>query len=321
MQPNPNRILTAPWVLAALAHAGCFTSELDPDALEAFACEVDDDCPGSQICNVDVCTLEERIPRVFVTAPEPNQIFEHSSFSSENTFVVRFRSNLLAHGDASIGGSVLVTLDNAVQIVDGVELEGDVALPFVISPTPGAHYLALESLDTHGTPFRNPEASFRTLFWLDDGNPHVAVFDPWPGAEIPADALSFVATVHALDFKLQASGGVVAEDQGHAHIHIGGAFPDCVEDPVCDSSYVARLDRASSPPGGIARLSAATGETRTLAPAVPGPTTLTAILRNNDHTPYYMPFVPITDDDGDVIGAEQEGELFYISIPIVRVAD
>src|SRR5690606_7198207 len=142
------------------------------------------------------------------------------------------------------------------------------------------HRMSLQALRPDGRPFPNPEANFRSVFWLDDGAPHVAITDPWPGARLPPGPTALRPTVQTLNFTLAHAGGQKQAGVGHAHLHYDDVFPTCTDDPTCDCSQFALADQVTTPGGGDPRITTATtmgGSIPDRPPGVGG--TLTAILR------------------------------------------
>jgi len=299
-----------PMSLAFAATLGCFTSELDPDADGVFACSIDADCPDDQVCAGSVCTTPANVVVVNVTSPEPNQVFTAAQFPAP-LLAIRLSSTieLTVPGSPVRPGSGFLRLvvDGQVRDLTRGNVGSGLVETFTIEDTPGAHRIALQAFDSTGRLYPNPEATFRTLFWLDDGAPHVAFIDPWPGQTFSTQATTLTPTVHALNFELREPQPVRRDGEGHAHLHYEATFPECVDDPVCDVDYFSLIDTPLSDVGSE-QISVARSSRGTLpAVTMTGTDTLSAILRHHDHSVYIHP-----DDEG--------GHIVVDTIDIVRVA-
>lgn len=291
-----------------LALGGCYAAELDETADALFACEVsgdadeaDADCPGSLRCNGRVCV--ERLPTVSVLSPEPLQ-----ALTMDEAAVITLQVSGLTFStdaDDAGGGFLRVTLDDeSVDI-----LAGDLTRPLVVEEltvptTPGPHRIRAQAIRVDGTPFDNDGASSAQVFWRNDLQPHVAIISPWPGSEFELQPDGLVdVEVAMLNFFYGQTDTDLTDDIGHIHVYYDDEFPACAEDIICDAGYIGVISAAPEEVGS--RLN--TLSEGLLLPESPAAeTTLTAVLRQNDHSPF-------TKTDGEL-------DLVIDTVPISRVA-
>ncbi len=296
-------------VLCVLAVGGCFSTDLDPNIEGAFACSIDDDCPDGQACDGLRCLTPENVPVVRVLSPEPDppQVFSVEEFPADGRIEVRIQGNLTfaeSPDDTTPGsGFVQLIVDGTMQEVRSGPLSGGLGVTATIDPTPGPHRIAVKAVRANGVPYAGPQSTATALFWIDDGEPAVAIVDPWPGEEFPLGTPTIDVTVATLNFTMREAEMTRTEGIGHAHVYYDDVFPACADDPMCDPGY---LTIVNPPRGTTDDLASA----QIVLPESAATTaTLTAVLRNDDHTPYRFPF-------GDPMGA-----LVFDTIPIARVAD
>ncbi|MBV1861415.1 MAG: hypothetical protein KUG77_23550 [Nannocystaceae bacterium] len=293
----------------SLTLGGCYAAELDETVDALFACEVsgladeaDVDCPGSLRCNGRVCV--ERLPTVSVLSPESLQVLP----LDEEVVVALQVSGLTFSSDEDDagGGFIRVTLDDeSIDILAG-DLTGTLVVENLTVPTgAGAHRIRAQAMRVDGTPFDNDGASSAQVFWRNDGNPHVAITSPWPGSEfeLQPDGLIDVE-VAMLNFSYGQPDTALAEGTGHVHVYYDDEFPECAQDIICDAGYIGVVSAA--PEQAALRLT--TLSEGILLPESPAAeTTLTAVLRQNDHSPF-------TNVQGEL-------ELVIDTVPISRIAD
>jgi len=315
----------------AVVLGGCFTTELDPDAPGVFVCTEPSDCPSGLQCNGEVCTTAADFVSVGITNPEPNQLIDFATFGSEIS--VQFNSTLQlvpAGSPADPGvGFLRLRVDDETRDISAGDASAGLSELFVLQRRPGAHRMSLAAFRPDGRPYPNPESTFRALFWLDDGEPHVALFDPWPGQVLPLEAIVLQPTIHTLNFALVPHGGAKAAGTGHAHFLYDVALPECANDPECDCSQFGLTDQILPPPGGggESRLSAAT----TTGGSIPSRSTrveetVSTILRHVDHYKYRHPFVLGPEDELetalycglDPIKGQSDGRLVFDTVPVIR---
>lgn len=148
--------------------------------------------------------------------------------------------------------------------------------------TPGAHRIAVQVFRADGSPFGNAEASDRHVFWIDDGQPHVAITEPWPGTEFVSNTTDPVNVQAALlNFRYGIINDSQVENEGHVHVYYDETFPECGRDTNgCDKRYIGVISAA---PEQSAAKPVELGAAVTLPTAGAGPGTLTAVLRRNNH--------------------------------------
>lgn len=293
----------------SLSLGGCYSAELDETADALFACEVsevadeaDVDCPGSLRCNGRVCV--ERLPTISVLSPESLQALP----LDEEVVVTLQVSGLTFSSDADDagGGFIRVTLDDeSIDILAGDLTRPLVVENLVVPGDAGAHRISAQAMRVDGTPFDNDGASSAQVFWRNDGNPHIAITTPWPGSEFELQPDGLVdVEVAMLNFSYGQPDTALAESTGHVHVYYDDEFPECAEDIICDAGYIGVVSAA--PEEAALRLT--TLSEGLLLPESPATeTTLTAVLRQNDHSPF-------TNVEGEL-------ELVTDTVAISRVAN
>ena len=277
-------------VLCVLATTACFTTDLDPNAEGAFACSVDDDCPESQECDGLRCLDPEDVPVMRILSPEPDppQVFPVADFPANGQIEIRFQGNLSfaeSPDDTTPGsGFVQLIVDGAMQEVRMGPLSGGIAVTATIDPTPGPHRIAVKAVRPNGVPYGGPQSTATALFWIDDGEPAVAIVDPWPGAEFPLGTPTVDVSIATLNFTMREAEMMRLEGIGHGHVYYDDIFPACADDPMCDPGYLTIVNPPRGTTDDIASAPIVLPESAATT------ATLTAVLRNDDHSPYRFPF-------------------------------
>jgi hypothetical protein len=312
--------------VAALA-TGCFTAELDPDRGGVFACESETDCPQGHTCINTVCENEDA-PVVSILSPEPLFPFPHTDNPSLPVAFNVSASNLRLVDPSTASehvfgeGHIQIELDGKViSTLTSGPISGGIPDTLDVENTPGGHRLSAIILRNDGRPYDHERARENLLFWIDDGNPQVAITVPWPGTSFPLDSTGpvFIA-IEALNFTLNDPSNRPKEPlSGHAHAHYDVMLRGCFE-PVtlgCDDGYRqfigARTDLCGTTSGQ--------GSCTELRDGLPSSgeveTRLSVTLRHHDHDPYYHPF---TIDEGDTDGdGETEGDTGMDDDPVLVV--
>lgn len=268
-------------VLALVLIAGCFTADLDPDKSGVFACNADADCPDGRTCINARC--ETDAPAVEIRNPEDEQRFDiaGAGVGEMREVAVSIAGTLElvdpATNDAHVSGE-----GHIVLFVDGAETMTITSGPFSagisigvqVANVAGPHRVAIVARRNDGLDYDNPEATFTRLFWVDDGTPLVGIKAPWPNAGFGLDPQSIDVRVTTINFSFEAPSplGMNEPDRGHAHIYYDALFPACLSDAVCDAGYLS-----------IAQMRDAPVPTQ-LPESAETETTLTAVLRNIDHS-------------------------------------
>jgi hypothetical protein len=262
---------------------GCFTADLDPSKEGAFACMEPDgsDCPEGRMCINGRCESEG--PSVEITSPEDEEPFaiELAPPDVPREFGVRVLGNLelVPPSDEHVSGEGHVAI-----LVDGIEtttlesggLSGGITVTIEVPNRAGPHRVAAVARRNDGVDYDNPEARFTRLFWIDDGTPQVALKSPWPQSVFGLDTQVMPYSVTSLRIELAPPMPTAPIDpaRGHIHIYYDESFPGCLSDPMCDPNYIAIGDRP-----GEELMATIPSSAETTA-------TLTAVLRNIDHTLY-----------------------------------
>jgi len=277
----------------ALSTAGCYSATFDENADAVFACTITDnaepdaDCPGSMVCNGSVCV--EEAPTATVMNPEDrNAVAEGTAVTvTIQTSGFDFSSD----DDDPDAGFLQVSFDNELfEVREGAG--GLLTFEFDQPLTPGPHRIAVQVFRADGTPFGNDEASDTRLFWVDNGEPHVAITKPWPGSQFDTQSSDPVEVeVAVLNFRYGAANTDIEDGIGHVHVYYDQPFPDCAEDPTCDAGYIGVVSAAPEEAAlGLDLLSSSV----ILPEGAVGDDTLSAVLRQNDHA-------ALTNSDGDFV--------------------
>lgn len=278
--------------LGAVAMTGCYGAELDPALPGVFACEVDDDCPGDNRCDGQVCLEPDVLPTAKLLSPEDGTRLD----AGPSTISVQGTLTLVAPGvpvvpgegylEVSVGGATRQLTEGDLSVglaVDLMELVGanEVARR-------GGHRVRLRAFRSDGTPYGNPEAINREVYWVTpEANETLVTFlQPWPDEALSTAAGPVAVELATLNFAFNEANGVVTGGNGHAHVHYADMLPECTEDVDCDPGYIAI----------VAPTSGNTGNSLAAEVNFPAGTEsmveLSVVLRNNDHSPYRIPFNP-----------------------------
>ena len=276
-------------VPVALVLLACDPMEIDPSLSGVFPCERTAECPPMQTCVMATCWAETP-PRISIVSPEQEVAFPLTAqpfievvvkIDGSDLELVESRDDpFVEFGKGSI--AVLVDGDEQEVLTSG-DLEGGITLQVQVDAVAGPHRIRAVARNSAGVRYDNAEAEGRRLFWIDDGAPHVAFFNPFPGDTFPLEAEEIAVGVAALNFTLARPDGDVTEPEriGHAHVHYDERFPECTFDPVCDGDQLGMV--APSSPSSIAE------STVGLPPSAAGEASLAAVLRNGDHFAYFWP--------------------------------
>ena len=278
---------TACSVGIALA-TGCFTADLDPDKVGAFSCLDADECPEGRMCINGRCETEG--PSVEIRNPEDEDLFdvEDAAPDMPRPIMVTIAGSLelapASDEHVSGEGHVAVFVDGveAMTVTSGTFSAGLTVMIEVVN-RPGPHRVAIVARRNDGVDYDNAEASTTRLFWIDDGTPQVAVKAPWPNKVFGLDTqvIDYAVTSLRVDLVPPMAEGMIDPARGHVHIYYDKPFPSCLMDPMCDPNYIA-IGEAR----GVELMATIPNSAETEA-------TLTAVLRNVDHSLYQF------DPDGD----------------------
>lgn len=284
--------------LCAVTMTGCYGAELDPALPGVFACEADDDCPGDNRCDGEVCLPSDALPSAKLLSPESGTRLP----SGPATLSVQGTLTLVEPGVSVVPGEgyLEVSIGGARALLTSGDLS--VGLPVnlaeLLDPTEiarlGGHRVRLSAFRADGTPYGNPEAVNREVYWVseDPGETLVTFLQPWPGEAIPTSAGAVTVELATLNFAFNEANGVVSEGNGHAHLHYADMLPACTEDAMCDPGYIAIVAPTTGNTGNglVAEVNFPAGTDAMVE--------LSAVLRNNDHSAYRVPFDPAAADQG-----------------------
>ncbi len=279
---------------------GCFTTDLDPTQVGAFACSEDPGgaCPDGQSCVNARCEADGEVPTVQIGFPEDEQDLPlgDTAVGDRRTLEITLSGTLALtprDGDDVFGeGHLEVTVDDEPSItVDTGSLSSIVTVPVTLDNTVGAHRISVRSVRNDGTPYDHEGGVATRLFFISDGQtPLLGIKSPWPGTEFPLEATSIEVEAAVLRFTLIPAdpGGMPQPKTGHIHIYYDKDIEDCIADvDGCDKQYLTtivqpdQLGKLTIPVAGSA-----------------GEFPLSLVLRNVDHS--LFEFDPNPDDDIEV---------------------
>lgn len=262
-------------------------------------CDHDNPCADEgEICLNEFC-YDGKAPTITIESPIDQQQLPWDAASMTQPVTVTVKGSgltLVAAADnpeaVNGEGQVVLTLDNfEVAVIESGDLKAGIPIEVETDALAGAHRLRAFARLSDETPYDNPEASYNSLFWFDDGLPHVAFNSPLPGEKYTTGAQTIEVTIGTINFELApASGSPDPGRKGHAHIFVDQQFPACALDPVChDGAYVKVLAPTTSDyeVTGPVDIPTASG----------AKTKVTALLVRTDHSQYCMddadPCVPV----------------------------
>ncbi|MBC8068779.1 MAG: hypothetical protein IAG13_10640 [Deltaproteobacteria bacterium] len=261
-------------------------------------CDDDMPCPEeSQSCLVGLC-FDGDGPTIEITSPINEQQLDWTEGAPTQavTIVISGKDfNLVAAADdpdsARGSGQVVLTLDNfEVAVIESGDLGEGISVTVDSAALAGAHRLHAFARLSDGTAYDNPESTFDSLFWFNDGKPHVAFNSPLPGQRFLPGAQQIEITLATINFAFsQASAEIEPGRAGIGHIYVDQNFPACANDEACAAGYIGVL----SPMSMTSHVTAAID----IPTANGAKTKLTAHLARTDHSPYCVddaePCVPV----------------------------
>jgi hypothetical protein len=263
------------------AVSACLTNVPDPALGGVYACEVEEDCPGSLSCLQKVCEALE-LPHIEVLNPEEGKPYDfalgmdHVEFLtiSATNFVLRplSESNEAVPGE---GHLVVFVDEEEVAMIDSGDLTGGVQMEITIPNVPGVHRIRVQARLNDGTNYDNEFATSRRIIWVNDGRKHIALSLPWPGDTYPLDEQLINAEVALFDPTNMVTIGPPMTGVQHVHVFYDEQFPECIDNPMCFVSYEGIVPSDDNDFGPVL-----------LPSAGAGPVTLTAIIMLSDHTIY-----------------------------------
>ncbi len=311
---------------AATLGSGCFSTELDSAAVNAFACGKDAGdapCPDDQTCSLGRCRDTDAIPRLTIDAPTDGESIAFAAdvgdtFDTVLQFAVGGEFELVDPDSKSehvFGeGHIVVSVDGTPlpPLTSGI-VGGGREVGISIPNTVGVHRISVELRRNDGERYDHGDAVVRNLFWMSDGTPRVAVTRPWPGETFSLDEQIVDVEVGVVDFEIVNAGVAAMMRQGHVHVHYDDPFPECPErNDGCDGGYIVIAD---SPTDETGRFAVPNESIIARLPdeASPRQVEVTAILRHIDHKAYRLP-----DEGDDVVFPPDEGDTIFDTITIER---
>ena len=174
-----------------LGMTACLTNVPDPAVGGIYACEVQEDCPGSLNCLAKVCEAIE-LPSLTIANPEEEKpyAFNGEPLETLNIRATNFVLRPLAESNEAVPGEghVVVFLDGEeIATIDSGDLTGGVLMEIQIPVTvPGGHRIHAQARFNDGTNYDNPEAVARRLVWVDDGEEARRDSLPMARRQVPA---------------------------------------------------------------------------------------------------------------------------------------
>lgn len=272
--------------------ASCYTAEIRSDIADVYACDGDSDCAVGNLCIDAVCTEpdeEDAGPSIRIASPAPLEIFRVGE-ALEVPLTIAGSNLILTAGENTdqAVGFLELTLDGEpiATVADGDLAEG-ISLPALPLPTTaGLHHLRLEARGLDGEVFDNPESETHVAFWVDDGEEHVGMLEPIPGARVAVGDDQFITVeVVSLNFTFVNPGFISPADeeieqQGYLHFYVDADVPNCL--PGCNFDYQTSLI-----PAGPSRLNRMTSEHGIALPDDIGTVRLQVVAQTATHEPYY----------------------------------
>ena len=262
-------------------------------------CDHDTPCADdAQLCLNGFC-YDGPPPTVTITSPVDQMQLPWDAASMTQPVTVTVQGSgltLVAAADnpeaVNGSGQVVLTLDNfVVATIESGDLEAGIPIEVETDALAGAHRLHAFAQQSDGTAYDNPESSFNSLFWFDDGLPHVAFDAPLPGEKFTTGGQQIQVKVGVINFSLSpAAGEALPGKTGIVLMHEDQMFPACAADEACRDA-------------GAIDVLAPMQETYEVTKAVMihdasgAKTKLTALLARTDRSPYCLndadPCVPV----------------------------
>lgn len=216
-------------------------------------CNDDMPCPGEMVCLVEQCADEA--PEVEIVTPEAEAKLAWNAGAPVPVSVTVKATGLTlvdpaTDPDSKRGqGQIAVLLDGVeVALVSSGDAAAGVPVELTADAVAGGHRLRIEARLSDGTQYDNPGASARSLFWLDDGKPHVAFVTPVPGDTYSIRAQKVDVEIAAINFDfVPASAEAQPGEVGFAHVIEDVDFPECAADPMCLAGYIVAVVPKSGP--------------------------------------------------------------------------
>jgi hypothetical protein len=283
--------------LLALLALGTCTNEVP-----VHTCVVQEDCPASLSCLQGICEAST-LPNVELLSPEDGMVYAWMDDGTVHTEILNIAATDLIlrpkaeSSERVLGEGYLVVFVDEIEVatIDSGDLGGGVQIEITFEDSPGVHRLRVQARLNDGTDYDNLEGSARTLIWVDDGLEHVALRRPWPG-----DAFSLEQQLVEIEVAVMDGSAITLAPPGSGEQHVkiyedAEPFELCVTDPMCLYPYIAIVPSSDDEFGPAL-----------LHESDAGTASLTAVVMNDDHTPY-------TYTDG--MGMER---YVYSSIEILR---
>jgi hypothetical protein len=279
-----------PWLCSlSLVLGACFTADLDPDLTGVFACSETEPCPGELLC-VNARCEQGPAPRVEIRNPEEEEakplVDPEEVDGDERTVTLSLGGTLDLvdpdeNSDNVFGEGHLEVFvdDRSVGTIASGALSGGVTFAVTVPNEIGPVRISVHALRNDGSRYDNPEAIARRLFWIDDGStPLVGITEPWPGASFSLDAQVIPVEAKVLHFNLQPANPQASPQvaTGHVHIYYDVMLDSCLDDSVCDGSYITTVV------GTFASQA-------TLPDSAAGAAKVSAVLRNINHQLFNFP--------------------------------
>ncbi len=239
------RMIAGLSLLLAPVIGACFTADFDGDADGVFSCQVDADCKETQVCSILHRCLNNTGPSLQIKGPEP---LREILIDDADLIQISITGDSLSLVEGQDYIEVMLDGQPLVTIIEGDLDAGLIFLADLSGSTAGIHRLTAKAFRADGTEYTNPSALARSLFWLDDGLPHVGIVKPFAGELLRAgeDLEAEVAAIN-FDFVNPAFDDEPGVGQhGHVHLYLDkDDFPECL--PGCYQSYAE--NGALSPEG------------------------------------------------------------------------
>lgn len=302
---------------------GCYAAEFDAFASGVYACEADTDCQSEFSCLGGFCVDDEG-PKLEILGPET--LTKFTDGVTEIPLTVSLDDIELAEPGGShqpgkgylevwIDGIPVYSRDggNPLSAASG----SSVTVPAVDLPDGivylGEHRLRVEAFQLDGTPYTNPSAEARRMFFIaNTTTPQIAVLSPWPGDEQRADRTMLVEIAAVNWTWSDPVPGGMDENQGHTHVYFNKDFPACL--PGCNFDYAegGALTRTANVDPNLENVLRAELEIAE-ADATPGDFTISSGLVWDSH----VPWPAATADTVDIDAVRDQLEHDSVTIELV----
>lgn len=276
-----------------LVLSSCYTAEFQPDLSGAYACEVDQDCPVDQTCAAGICVSDDG-PHLTISGPEPLTQIPVANTDALTGFQITLQGTglTLSGGSTHMDGVGVLEVRIDGNIVEPRVESGNLGAGFTVGPfdmsgaEAGPHRIRISAHRLDGMPYPNPSSVADSVFFIDDGNPQVAIMSPPPGS-IHSLTQPIPVTIASINYAWKTKGGDDLMGQGHTHVYSNAMYPGCLDASStddCNFLYLVSISGDGDP--SDPRMISGEIPVEKLESLSPGPIPLQAGLQTNNHLPF-----------------------------------